>query len=315
MALFLTEKDVEQLVTMEMALQAVERALRLQGEGAGEVKPRQRVRTGKAMLQVLPATSGSAAGLKFYCGTRAGVRFWVPLFDGESGEMLAFMQADKLGQMRTGAASGIATKYMARKDASVLGLFGTGWQAETQAAAICAVRPIKEVKVFGRNREKGEAFCRRMSQQLQADFRFIPDAREVVRGSDIVTTITTADQPLFDGNWLEPGTHINAAGSNRAQAREIDATAVERAAIVATDLIEQAKIESGDLIGAAAEGRFDWTRAVELGRIVTGQAPGRNAPDEITLFASHGIGLWDVTIAEAIYRKALEAGVGQHIDL
>ncbi len=315
LALFLTEADVTELLTMEMALAAVEEALRLQGEGKGLTRPRQRVQTGRMMLQAMPAGTPDHAGLKFYASGAGGTRFWVPLFDAQSGELLCLMQADRLGQMRTGAASGVATKYLARPDATVLGVFGTGWQAQSQVEAVCAVRRITAVRVFGRNQEKAEAFCRTMAERTGASYSIAEEPNVITRGADIVTTITTARSPLFDGHLLRPGTHLNAAGSNRISSREVDAATISRAALVVVDSVEQAKIESGDLVAAEKDGSFRWERAVELGDIIAGRRTGRSDPAQITLFESHGIALWDVLTAARVYALAVERGMGRTIDL
>lgn len=315
LALFLTEADVSGLLSMEMALAAVEDALRQQSGGSGVTLPRQRVRAGRMVLQAMPGGLDKHAGLKFYASGSEGTHFWVPLFDTATGQLLCLLQADRLGQMRTGAASGVATQYMARPDSAVLGVFGTGWQAQSQVQAICSVRPIKQVRVFGRNRERAEAFCRQMGEQTGASFSIAADAAAVLKGADIVTTITNATSPLFDGHLLAPGTHLNAAGANRATAREVDAAAISRAALIAVDLLEQARIESGDLLAAEKEGQFRWERAVELGDIITGRRTGRTGPAQITLFESHGIATWDVATAALVYAAAREQGVGVELPL
>lgn len=315
MPLLLREEDVAALLTMDVALAAVEEALRLQGEGAAVNRPRQRVRTGNILLHVMPAGLPGHAGLKFYTSGRQGARFWAVLLDAATGQWLALMQADRLGMMRTGAASGVATRYLARPDAQVLGIFGTGWQAQSQVEAVARVRPLRRIKAYGRDREKLVRFCQEMERRTGVECVPAASPREVVAGSDIVTTITTASEPLFDGAWLEPGTHVNAAGSNRAHAREIDGTAVARAALVAVDMVEQARVESGDLLAAEREGCFTWDRAVELGAIVAGRVPGRQRSEDITLFESHGIALWDVAVAAAVYRLAREKGLGTELPL
>lgn len=315
MALFLTEDDVSQVLTMDLALAAVEGVFGEQAEGRAINRPRQRVRTGNVLLHVLPGGTPTNVGLKFYCGGPGGVNFWAVLFDAKSGELLSLMRADKLGQMRTGAASGIASKHLANPGASIFGVFGTGWQAESQVEAVCKVRPIREVRVFGRNREKAEGFCRRMAERTGASFSIAATPEQVVSGAHIVTTITTASDPLFDGHHLEPGAHVNAAGSNRATAREIDRTTVSRAALVVVDSVEQAKLESGDLLAAERDGVFRWERAVELADIVGGKRTGRQDPAQITLFSSHGIALWDIAVATEVYKLARERGLGKDIPL
>lgn len=315
MALFLREADVQKVLTMDVAVAAVEASLRAMGDGTAANMPRQRVRSAGALLQAMPAALPGELGLKFYCSGRQGTRFWVPLFDGATGDLLALMQADFLGMMRTGAASGVATRYLSRPDSRVLGVFGTGWQARSQVLAVAAVRPLERIKVFGRNQERLAAFCREMAAQTGIDVTPVNTPADVLEGSDIICTITNATAPLFDGRLLGPGTHVNAAGANRATSRELDAESVSRAHLVAVDMLAQARVESGDLIAAAAAGAFDWHRAVELGAIVAGQAPGRQEAKEITLFESHGLAVWDVATARRVYDLARAQGLGVEVEL
>jgi ornithine cyclodeaminase len=294
----------------------VEEAGRSLGNGESMNAPRQRVRTGTAMLHVLPAASGSAhaLGLKAYTTGPQGAKFWLLLFAG-NGELLALMQADHLGQIRTGAASGVATRHMSRPQSRSVGIIGTGYQARTQLEAVCAVRPIERVRAWGRTRERLEAFCREMSEKLARPVEPAPSARAAVDGADIVVTITSASQPVVEGAWLSRGTHVNAAGSNRASAREIDGETVARAGIIAVEDVAQAKVESGDLRLAVDEGRFRWERAVTLGAILAGKTPGRTSDDQITLFESLGIGLWDVVAAAHVYQVAVERGFGTELPI
>lgn len=300
---------------MEVALAAVEEALRAMGDGSAANMPRQRVRAGGALLQAMPAALPAGIGLKFYCSGRQGTRFWVPFFDAASGELLSLIQADYLGMMRTGAASGVASRYLSRPDSRVLGVFGTGWQARSQVLAVAAVRRLERIQVYGRNREKLDAFCRAMAEHTGVSVVAAASPEETLRDADILCTITNAAEPLFPGHLLAPGTHVNAAGSNRATNRELDAEAVARANLVAVDMLTQAQVESGDLIAAAAAGKFHWSQAVELGAIVAGKVPGRRAPEEVTLFESHGLAVWDVATARRVYDLARARGLGVELDL
>lgn len=327
MALVLREDDVRALLTMPEVVAVLDAAFRQQGEGHTRNQPRTRIITpgNTGVLHVLsayvpgqpghPEHEGSGLlGLKTYAALPSGVRFAVLLFSAGDGRLLAIIEADVLGQMRTGAASGVATRYLAREDARTLGLIGTGGQARTQALAVCAVRPIERIWVYGRDEARRESFAEEVALLTGVDTVPVASAEEAVRAADIVVTATTAREPIVRGEWLRPGTHLNVMGSNWGNRREVDTVTVERSAVVAVDALDQAHIEAGDLVLPASEGRFDWTRAVELGSIVAGVAPGRTDPHQITLFKSLGIGLEDVATAGLVYTFAQQRGVGQEIE-
>ena len=312
MPLFIRERDVEQLLTMDDALDAVEEAFRLQGLGKADNRPRQRPRLEHAMLQVMPAAlPGIGFGLKAYTIASGGVRFVVLLWDEASGDLQAVIEAGYMGQMRTGAASGVATKHLARPDAATVGIFGTGTQAPTQLEAVCAVRPIEHVFVYSPTTEHRRRFAAETSERLDVRVDPVDAPGAAVTDADVVITITKAAEPLFDGDWLRPGVHVNAAGSNRAAAREIDARTVERADLVTIDDRAQGRVEAGDLIAAAGEGILAWDGVVELGQVVAGAHEGRCDPDQITLFESLGIAIEDVAVARCVYDKALDLGIGE----
>ncbi len=315
MALFLREADVEKLVTMEMALDAVERAFRLQGEGKAEIAPRRRCRLEKGLLHVMSASLPDLAGLKSYTTVAGTARFHVYLYAGDDGRLLSIMEANKLGQMRTGAASGIATRYMARQDASRVGILGTGWQARSQLEAVRAVRQIETIVAFGRDKQRRETFCKEMTEQLGVGVYPAGSAEEAANDMDIVITATAAKEPVLRGEWLAAGAHINAIGSNSLSRQELDVEAVRRSACVVVDSLEQAKMESGDLARAAEADAFYWEDARELGLVVTGEFPGREEAKEITLFKSNGIALEDVALAGKIYHAAVAAGLGENLPL
>lgn len=312
MPLFLREEDVHQLLTMHDALAVVEEALRLHGLGQADNRPRQRPRLRRSVLQVMPAAvPGMGLGLKAYTVGTKGVRFIVLLWNEETGDLEAAIEANRLGQIRTGAASGVATKYLARTDAATVGMFGCGGQAGSQLEAVCAVRPIEHVWVYSRTPAHRERFAAEWSETPGIPVQAVSRTRDVVAEADIVITITNAAEPLFDGDWLRPGTHVNAAGSNRAHAREIDSQTVQRAHLITIDDWAQGHIEAGDLIAPAQQGIIDWEDVIELGQVVAGKAPGRPDDNAITLFKSLGIAIEDVAVARHVYSKALEAGAGE----
>lgn len=313
MVLLLTERDVKTLLTMEIALEAVEEAFRGLADGSAINQPRRRIETGGGRLHFMASAVGSrkALGLKAY-GTFGGpVDFLIPLYSGETGRLLALMEGDWLGRMRTGAASGVATKYMARPDAKTLGLFGTGSQALTQALAVCAVRPIERINVYSRKPENRAAFAAEVQKHVTAQVVAVSEPRAAVESADVIVTITSAKEPVYPGDMLPPGVHINAAGSNHAGRREIDRETIRRCPRIVVDSLEQAQLECGDLIMAVADGILHWEDIYEFADVVSGKVPGRESPEERTLFESQGLSVWDVATAARVYALAKERGVGQ----
>lgn len=317
MALFLDEQQVADLLTMEMTIAAVEDALKQYGLGTAINNPRTRVRLPTGQLHMMGGAlpTRGVVGYKAYTAFKSNVRFHVMLYSTDTGELLATLQADRLGQMRTGAASGVATKYMARPDAHTVGIFGTGWQARTQLEAVCAVRNIQSIKAFGRDATRRQAFCTEMSQQLGIPVESAATPEAVVRGMDVVITSTNARDPLFDGNWLEPGAHVNAIGSNALIRREIDDTTVRRSALIVVDSKEQARLECGDLLGPLERGLIHWEQIRELGDVVAGLIPGRRQASDITLFESHGLTIWDLAAGMMVYDAAKAKGIGRELAL
>ncbi len=316
MALLIRDKDVVRLLPVRDAIAAVEAALREHAEGKALCAPRVRVRLPTGLLHSMSAAlpGQDACGLKAYTATSSGARFVVLLFTAAEGNLLAVMEANRLGQIRTGAATGVATRLLARPDAKVMALLGTGFQAETQLEACAAVRSLQEVRVWSRTPEHTRDFCSRLGPRLGLTLSPAASAQEACRGADLIITATSAREPVLHGAWLEAGVHVNAVGSNQARRREIDAEAVGVCEVIATDLVEQARLESGDLLEAAVEGRLDWGRVSELGAILTGRAAGRASARQRTLFKSNGIALEDVAAAALVYRRAVGAGVGEKID-
>jgi alanine dehydrogenase len=317
MALLLREEHVTELLDIDTAIAAVEEVLRDQAEGQATNRPRYRVAMPASQLHVMAAGDKrlGVTGLKAYTASRKGARFLVLLYDSESGDMLAMIEADRLGQMRTGAASGVATKYMARADADTVGIYGTGWQAESQLMAVCAVRQIKSIAAYGRNAERCEAFARKMTSLLRVDVTPVETPEEAARAQSIVITATSAREPVLKGEWIEPGTHLNVVGSNFLSKAEVDVETIKRASIIAVDSIEQSRIEAGDLVPAIERGVISWESVTELGRIVAGRDPGRTSDDDITLFKSNGIALEDISTALRVYNLARERGVGDSVEL
>ena len=315
MTLFLTEGEVEGLLDMRSALDAVEEILRQHAEGRATNRARRRVALPGSGLNVMFAGAPEieALGLKAYTVARAGARFYTMLFDPETGELLSVMQSDKLGQVRTGAASGIATKYLAREDASSLGIYGAGWQAEAQLEAIASVKKLDRVIVHSRTEESRKAFAEKMSERVGLEVE-TTHAPEEPAAQDIVVTVTSSKEPVLRGEWLKPGAHVNAAGSNFLFKTEIDRDVVKRSSLVTIDSREELGLEAGNLLQGIETGTVLPEAIRELGQVVTGQIKGRQNPEDITLFASQGLALEDLAAARLVYDRALKQGVGREID-
>jgi ornithine cyclodeaminase/alanine dehydrogenase-like protein (mu-crystallin family) len=313
----LTEQDVAELLTMQECIQAVEDAFVRQDHGLVSNQPRRRLRVPAGLLHCMESADIGLGrmGVKVYTSFKAQTRFLVLLFDTESGEMLAMIEADRLGQMRTGAATGVATRHLAREDSAILCLFGAGWQAETQALGVAAVRKLKHVRVYSRTVERRQAFAERLSRQIDTEVIPADSAESAIDGADIIVTATTSRTPLFDGSLIRSGVHINAVGSNALTKAELDSTTVARADRIVVDSLEQARVESGDLLAAIESNRIRWEELVEVHEVVAGRRPGRSSSDEVTLFKSNGLALEDIAAASIVYDRALERKLGREIRL
>ncbi len=298
---------------MPKAVELVEQALRDRAEGRAVDVPRVRTRTPAGTLHVMQAAAPALKliGYKaYYSSISKGTRFYVHLFDSESGKPVAIIEASHLGMVRTGAASGVATRYLARKDAAVVGMIGAGKQAVGQLEAVCEVRKIREVRVYSRSADRARGFCAALSGKLGVTMHAVTSAAEAVRGADIVNVITKAAAPVLAGAWLEPGQHVNAAGSNALTRRELDTAAVQRCARVVVDSRGTARNECGDLLPLVESGLLDWDALPELGEVIVGRAAGRSARDEITLYESHGMGIQDLYTGKYVLDTARQKGIG-----
>jgi ornithine cyclodeaminase/alanine dehydrogenase-like protein (mu-crystallin family) len=316
MVLLLNENDVRRLLTMEMALETVEDGFRKLALDEAQNAPRTRVQTDHIMLHVLSASAKTlgVAGYKAYTTTRKGAYFHVALFDGKTGALLSLMQADYLGQMRTGAASGIATRLMARPDAAEVGIFGSGKQARTQIQAVCKVRSINHVHVYSPSEERRRKFAIEMSDICRTVIEPVDRPETAAHNKDIVITATNSREPVLNGHWISEGTHINAVGSNFLAKAELDALTVRRCKPIVVDSKDQARLEAGDLVQALEEGVIHWSDIRELGQIIVGRFAGRSHPEDITLFKSLGVGIEDVAVASRVYAKARADKVGRELE-
>ena len=295
--LFLTDEEVSSLLPMAEAIRLMRLAFEALAAGTAQNQTRRRLilPTG-SVLHSLAGAYGNYFGTKFYStNPKHGAHFLFALYDAATAQPLALMQANYLGQIRTGAASGYATDLLANPDASILGIIGSGFQARSQWEAIRAVRPIREVRVWSRDPAKRAKFAKECGATEAGS------AQEAVRGAHIVATATNAKDPVLDDSWIHPGTYINAMGSNIANRRELPGELVRRAGLVAVDSLEQARIEAGDLLLANS-----WDNVVEL------QTVSRNYdPKGITIFKSLGLGLEDVAAGGYVYEQARQKRVGR----
>jgi alanine dehydrogenase len=309
MALYLTEEDVEAVFTIGDALEAVEGSFRRQAAGEIENRPRYRLRLEDGRLAVMAASDLGlgVAGVKTYAAGVAGAKFVLTLFHAALHDVVAVMEADMLGRLRTGAASGVAAKYLAKEGAAGLGVIGCGRQAETQIAAVRAALPdIATTVVYCRDPERRNAFANRIGAEAA-------ESHQEAAAQDVVITITTSKDPVLRGEWLLPGALVCAAGANVPRNRELDNTVLERAAFVCCDSLDDARIESGDLIEPVAQGVLDWLEVHELAEVVAGEVAGRQSDDDIVVFKSNGIAAWDVAAGAAVVANARERGVGTDV--
>lgn len=314
---YLTEADIKQLITMDIALEWTGRALRDRALGEAIDIPRVRTHIPQGIQHVLQAAAPRLGyiGFKYYYTRPTGKTFYVHLIDIETGKLAAIMQAVWMSMVRTGAASGIATQALAKPDASVVGQIGSGFQGIGQLEAVCAVRRIRKAKVYSRNREKLAAFCDSMSRKLGIPVEPVDSAKAAVAGSDIVNVITKSATPVLEGAWLEPGQHINAAGSNALNRAEIDEAAVERCTLITVDARGTAQAECGDLYPLVKRGRKGWEDFVEIGDVLAGKAQGRSSAGDITLYESHGMGIQDLYVGAKMLELARERNIGTDLPI
>jgi alanine dehydrogenase len=306
MPLYLRESDVEALLSPEDAVEAIEGCFTRLASGRVENRPRFRLSLDPGRLNVMAAADLElgVAGLKTYAASEGGARFVAVLFATDRAETLALVEADKLGQLRTGAASAVAARHLAKPGASSLGVIGTGWQAESQLLCMRAALPaLERVVAYSRNEERLADFCRRFGAEAGEYNR---DAAEM----DIVVTVTSSKDPVLRGEWLRPGALVCAAGANRIESRELDNAVVERAAFVCCDSREQARVEAGDLVEPVERGVLDWLEVHELAEVVGGEVQGRAREDDIVLFKSMGIAAEDLAVGALVLERARERGLG-----
>jgi ornithine cyclodeaminase/alanine dehydrogenase len=309
MALYLSEADVEELITPAESVPVVEACFLRMASGAVRNVPRRRLPLEEGSFAVMSAVDLELgyAGVKSYAVAGGKAVFAVSLYDARTAELVAVLEADALGQRRTGAASGVAAKHLARAGARTLGVIGCGWQARSQVEAIRAAVPTVElVLAFCRTAEKLDAYCAAVGAEPA-------ESHGEAAAQDIVVTITTSRDPVLRGDWLREGALVCAAGANDPRKRELDNVVLERASFVCCDSREQARIESGDLIEPVESGALDWLEVHELQDVVAGELRGRESDTDIVVFKSNGLAAWDVAIAVDVVERARAAGRGTEL--
>lgn len=315
--LHLSEANVEQLLDMPTTIDAVDEAIRQLAAGRAHNVPRHRARGKGIVLHSMSAAADylGLVGWKQYTTTSSGAKFHVGLHDQSTGSLVALIDADRLGQMRTGAVTGIAARLLANLNADAVGLFGSGWQAESQLAAVATTCPINRAYVYSRDEDRRRSFAAKMAGQLGIKVVAVSDACRAVESLPIVITATTSRVPVFDGEWLSPGTLVCAVGSNWKQKAEIDATTVRRSTLVVCDSVECCQHEAGDFNEAIEAGQFSWESARDLCELLIGNAAGRRAPDDVILFKSVGMAIEDVAVGAKLIELAREQGIGSMLPI
>ncbi len=298
----ITEQTVTENLKVPAVIREVRAALIDQAHDRAENMPRRRLRVGSSLLHMLAASWAARGvyGQKIYSVTPNGPEFYVLLFPVDGGQGV-FIEADRLGQLRTGSATGVASKALARPDSRVLGVIGSGYQMRTQVEAVCHELPIERIQVWSPTEENRLKFAAEMTGRLGKPVLAVDSVDEATENADVINVLTTSREPVLEARHLRPGVHVNAAGSNRIGQQEIHTDVLAAAQLVVTDDLEQAKVESGDLVPAVETGLLDWADVRRLADVVA-DPPVRGESD-ITFFKSHGLGLWDVAAAVALLKE------------
>ena len=311
--LYLTDSDIQQLISMPACIDLMDRLFRDTAKGLAETRPRQHLSLpGRGFHRVMigGAYGLNAFGLKTYAAAERGPRYMVLLFDASNAHLQAIVEAKYVGQLRTGAVAGLATRYMSSPDVTTLGIIGSGREARSQLEAMLAVRPFRRVTCYSRTSQRREGFASEMAARFGVEVVPVESGETCVVDADVVCTITSANEPVLEGNWLKAGSHVNAVGATSIYRREIDDEVVRRAGKVVVEDLMQAREECGELIHAAERGLLRWQTVLELGQLASGTVAGRKEGDEITLYNALGIASEDVAVAASAYRLACERGMG-----
>ena len=319
MTLFLKDEDVAKCVTMDAMIEAIESMQRHYGEGQAQNMTRRNIIAEGGMLSVMGGGlfHQGLLGVKTYTVVGESYSFQVSLYDANTGELLLYTQANRLGQLRTGATTGVAVKHLANPGAATVGIIGTGGQAPTQLEAVLKVRGvsgIKEIKAFSRNQERREEFARRMADAMGVEVSAAATNEEAVRDCDIILCIASTTEPVVQGAWLKDGSTVIGAGPTSWRDREVDEATIARAGKIIVDSTEQAAIEAGDLCSAVDKGIIQWSKVHELRHVVSGAVTGRDNKDQVVYAKIMGTGVADVAAAKLAYDAAKAEGLGTEMD-
>ena len=316
MALFLKDEDVAQCVTMDAMLEAIESMQRQYGDGQAHNMTRRKIIADSGMLSVMGGGlfHQGLLGVKTYTVVKGAYSFQVSLYDANTGELLLYTQANRLGQLRTGATTGVAVKHLANPGDATVGIIGTGGQAPTQLEALSKVRGIKKIKAYSRTQERREEFACRMTDTMGVEVSAVASNEDAVRDCDIVLCIAATMDPVVEGAWLKDGSTLIGAGPTTWRAREVDEAVITRAGKLIVDSTEQAAIEAGDLCSAVDKGIIQWSKVHELRHVVSGAVTGRDSKDQLVYAKIMGTGVADVAAAKLAYDSAKAAGLGTEID-
>jgi ornithine cyclodeaminase/alanine dehydrogenase-like protein (mu-crystallin family) len=302
--IYLNEQQAVGFADMRSVIDAVRAVFLAQAHGEAVNVPRTRLEFGPRRLNLM--AGGGRAGERYAIKSYGSSSYHILLYSAEHG-LIGIFEAGGLGQIRTGAATAVATQAMTRPGAGKVGLIGAGRQARTQIEALHCVGCAREVAVFARNGAKLAAFCQELQSALNLPVKAAPSAEAAVAGADIVVAATNSSTPVVMREWLLPGAHVNAMGANAPTRRELDPQIVLQAALVVTDDVAQAKTEAAEFIDLAAAGKLDWNTVVPLHRVVASPGAPREAA-AITLFKSLGVGIEDLAIASLVYDRAMASG-------
>jgi len=316
MALFLKDEDVAQCVTMDAMLEAIESMQRQYGDGQAHNMTRRKIIADSGMLSVMGGGlfHQGLLGVKTYTVVKGAYSFQVSLYDANTGELLLYTQANRLGQLRTGATTGVAVKHLANPEDATVGIIGTGGQAPTQLEALSKVRGIKKIKAYSRTQERREEFARRMTDTMGVEVSAVTSNEDAVRDCDIVLCIAATMDPVGEAAWLKDGSTLIGAGPTTWRAREVDEAVITRAGKLIVDSTEQAAIEAGDLCSAVDKGIIQWSKVHELRHVVSGAVTGRDSKDQVVYAKIMGTGVADVAAANLAYDSAKAAGLGTEMD-
>ncbi len=316
MTLFLRDEEVAQCVSMDAMLAAIENMQARYGQGEAYNLGRRKIIAESGMLSVMGGGLfyDGVLGVKTYTVVRGSYSFQVSLYDAESGKLLCYTQANRLGQFRTGATTGVAVKHLSRSGPLNVGIIGTGGQAPTQLQAVSKVREIAGVKAFSRNADRRAEFAARMTDSLGVKVSAAESNEEAVRDCDLVIGIAATTEPVIRGSWLKDGATVIGAGPTTWRVSEVDEETLTRADKLFVDSLDQVSIEAGDISAAVDKGLLNWSQLSELRHAVCGAISGRDDDRQIVYAKLMGTGVADVAAAKLVYDTARERGLGTEMD-